>query len=319
LKLVSIIIPCYNYAHLINETLDSILLQTYANWEVLVVNDGSTDNTLEVVSHYQKNDDRIRYISITNSGPSRARNVGIEASKGEFLMFIDADDLMPPPKLESHIKHFEKFPELDISYSDGLYFDERYPEILYRRGSLRNQVWIPKLINKKGFQVIYELLRRNIMPICSPLFRKRVINNVGLLDEDYYYMEDWDYFVRSAFAGYVFGYLDGLENAVLIRVQKKSLSKNAKRMALHEAALRKKFDLLLNNTNDTIALSSTDIKVLKQVNNLEINRALVRGGEFRGVAGIFTEKSGLGVLGMTRIVLADTIRYARYIIFRFFK
>ena len=94
---VSIIIPTYNRAHLIRETLDSVVTQTYLNWECIIVDDGSTDNTDEVVGEYVKNDKRFKYFERTEnylSGGNGARNFGLDLAQGEYIVFFDSDDLM---------------------------------------------------------------------------------------------------------------------------------------------------------------------------------------------------------------------------------
>jgi glycosyltransferase involved in cell wall biosynthesis len=104
---VSIIIPTYNRAHLISETLDSILAQTYANWECIIVDDGSTDNTTEVVAAYVKKDNRFQYHERPQShkpGGNGARNYGLKQSKGDYIIWFDSDDLMEQNKIKTHIQ-----------------------------------------------------------------------------------------------------------------------------------------------------------------------------------------------------------------------
>lgn len=112
--LVSIIIPTYNRAELIGETLDSILAQTYQNWECIVVDDGSTDHTSDVLDHYTKKDSRISYHHRPkqyNPGGNGARNYGFDLSKGEYINWFDSDDVMLPEKIEKQVLdlHQNKF------------------------------------------------------------------------------------------------------------------------------------------------------------------------------------------------------------------
>ena len=92
--LVSIIVPCYNQAQYFTEALQSVLDQTYKNWECILVNDGSTDHTEEIALEWSKIDDRFVYIKKENGGLSSARNSGIEIAKGDYLQFLDADDVL---------------------------------------------------------------------------------------------------------------------------------------------------------------------------------------------------------------------------------
>jgi len=117
--LVSIIIPTFNRAHLIGETLDSIMAQTYTNWECIIVDDGSTDGTDKVMAEYIAKDPRFQYHHRPKDrlpGGNAARNYGFEVSKGEYVNWFDSDDIMLPSKLKVKIKHFEKNKNLDVVF-----------------------------------------------------------------------------------------------------------------------------------------------------------------------------------------------------------
>lgn len=123
--LVSIIIPSYNRAHLISETLDNVSAQTYTNWECLIVDDGSTDNTPVIVNEYCEKDDRISFYQRPEhrlKGANTCRNIGIEKSKGKFLQFLDSDDLLSPQKIELQLKALED--NSDVAYGGYRYFTE---------------------------------------------------------------------------------------------------------------------------------------------------------------------------------------------------
>src|SRR4051812_34618619 len=113
---ISVIIPCFNYGHLIDETLISIFNQTYQNFEIIVVDDGSTDNTEEIVSKIVKDNKKVLYYKQDNAGPSTARNLGVEKSCGDFIQFLDADDLIEKRKFELQLRLFDDNPALDIVY-----------------------------------------------------------------------------------------------------------------------------------------------------------------------------------------------------------
>ena len=105
---VSVVIPAYNYAHFVGEAIESVLAQTYEDFEVLVIDDGSTDNTREVVQAYVDKDNRVRYVYKDNAGLSAARNTGIEIATGAYIAFLDADDLWTCEKLERTMERFAK-------------------------------------------------------------------------------------------------------------------------------------------------------------------------------------------------------------------
>lgn len=106
--LVSIITPCYNGAKYIRETINSVRAQTYANWEMLVIDDGSTDNSAEIVREYSAKDKRIRLVRQENAGSAAARNNGIRQCSGQYIALLDADDLWKPEFLEKQIAFMKK-------------------------------------------------------------------------------------------------------------------------------------------------------------------------------------------------------------------
>lgn len=108
-NIVSIIMPIYNRENKINKAIDSILCQTYKFWELILVNDGSTDNTEEFCNKYLKKDKRIKYLKIKNSGPGEARNKGILTAKGKYIMFIDSDDFYEEKMVETMVESIEKY------------------------------------------------------------------------------------------------------------------------------------------------------------------------------------------------------------------
>jgi glycosyltransferase involved in cell wall biosynthesis len=118
-NIVSIIVPCYKQAEFLPETLDSVLKQTYPNWECIIVNDGSPDNTEEIANIYLEKDSRFKYVNQENKGLATARNVGIINSNGEYLLPLDADDLIAPTYIEKAINHFTNFPETKLVYCKG--------------------------------------------------------------------------------------------------------------------------------------------------------------------------------------------------------
>lgn len=114
--LVSIVIPCYNRANIVRETIDSVLAQTYAKFEVILIDDGSTDNTREVITTYD--DRRIRYFYKANGGLSAARNSGLDSARGEFIAFLDSDDVWQSWKLSAQVEIFRRHPEAGLVWSD---------------------------------------------------------------------------------------------------------------------------------------------------------------------------------------------------------
>lgn len=125
--LISVIIPCYNRAHLIGETLQSLTNQTYSNWECIVVDDHSTDGSHEAVHDFIKKDQRVRWVrrpSEIAKGANSCRNFGMSCSNGDFLIFLDSDDLLAPFCMEQRINVMKKYPEIDFAVFPQLLFSK---------------------------------------------------------------------------------------------------------------------------------------------------------------------------------------------------
>jgi glycosyltransferase involved in cell wall biosynthesis len=236
--LVTIIVPAYNYAHFVGQTLADLKAQTYANWECLVVDDGSTDDTRGAVLRCAEADARIRYLAQENQGPAAARNRGLAHARGRYVQFLDADDLLETRKIEAHVRFLEAHPEVDIVYGDMRYFRTEAPA--ERRHSMEeiDRPWMPG-VSGTGVEVLRLLVRRNILVINSPLLRKRVIDEIGQFDNDLNPVEDWDYWIRCMLAGKRLQFV-ALEGALaLVRWHPQSLSQGSERMRRAMARLRR--------------------------------------------------------------------------------
>ena len=122
MPVVSAIIPTYNFGRFLGEAIQSVLDQTFTDFELIVVDDGSTDDTREVVGSF--NDSRIRYIYQENRGLPAARNTGIKASRGEYIAFLDSDDIWLTQNLELKVKSLDSHPDAGLVCSDGYNFDD---------------------------------------------------------------------------------------------------------------------------------------------------------------------------------------------------
>ena len=178
---VSIIIPTYNRAEFLTEALNSIMSQTYKDFELIVVDDGSSDNTKEVVKNF---DGEIKYLYRKNQGVSAARNLGINEAKGEFLSFLDSDDLWERNKLEKQIDFFDKNKEAKVCYTD---------EIWVRKGKRVNQM---KKHAKYSGNIFEKSLPLCIISASSITIKKDVFARVGLFDESLIVCEDYDLWLR---------------------------------------------------------------------------------------------------------------------------
>ncbi len=157
--LVSVIIPCYNAELTIVETLDSIFSQDYKSLEIIVVDDGSTDTSLEIVNHYKSRYNNLFVISQDNQGPSAARNTGLTQAKGAFVTFVDSDDLIKDSFITKLLKPHLADPELVLSYCNVELFERRtgilnYEELIIKRFLMRNCIPAFAMINRSKLQAI---------------------------------------------------------------------------------------------------------------------------------------------------------------------
>jgi len=185
---VSVIIPTYNRADMVGDAIQSVLDQTYADWELIVVDDGSEDNTRDVVASY--NDSRVRYIYQDNMKLPGARNTGIRASTGEYVAFLDSDDLFLPEKLQLQIAVMERSPEIGLVASG-------WTEINVRHEPLRTLC--PWRL-KRGL-ALSDWLYGCPFIVPAVLARRHWLIRVGLFDAQQHYLEDWDLWLRLAYAG----------------------------------------------------------------------------------------------------------------------
>lgn len=123
--LVSIIIPCYNQQNYIEQTLDSVKAQTYPNWECIIVNDGSTDDSLNVINKYVASDHRFVVIDKINEGVSIARNAAISSAKGEYILPLDGDDIITPPYISLAINHLQAYTQTKLVYCKAAFIGDR--------------------------------------------------------------------------------------------------------------------------------------------------------------------------------------------------
>lgn len=183
---VSVIIPTYNYARYINQAIRSVLSQSFHDLEIIIVDDGSIDGTKDVVSTFK--DSRITYIYQNNRGISSARNIGIGFSSGEYIGFLDADDLWMPEKLEIQLSLFKTKPSIGLIYTGYIVIDEAGTCIAIRiaqpiEGDLVSQLILGNIVSGSA---------------TTSLVRRACFDQVGLLDENLTSCEDWDMWLRIA-------------------------------------------------------------------------------------------------------------------------
>lgn len=185
MSVISIITPAYNAEKTILKTIESVRVQTHTHWELIIINDGSQDNTFKVVNSIE--DSRIKIFNYPNGGVATARNRGIEKATGDYIAFLDADDFWTPNKLELQLQALQQNPQANVAYS-WTYF-------LYEATGICSP---NEPVNYQG-NVYTQLLLNNFL--CSgsnPLVSRQAINSVGLFDPSFPHCADWDYYLRLA-------------------------------------------------------------------------------------------------------------------------
>lgn len=197
-KRVSILMPCFNAAHTLDETIRSILAQTYSCWELIVVDDGSGDDTFELLSDWGRVDNRIKVLSIPHGGIIKALNHGLENCTGEYIARMDADDLMHAERIEQQVRY------LQDNETTGLVscLVDGFPVESVRAGFRVYLDWLNALV--AADDIARELFVESPLPHPSVMIRKQVFEKVGCYEE-HGWAEDYDLWLRMFVAGVRFG------------------------------------------------------------------------------------------------------------------
>ena len=254
-ELVSIIIPTYNRAHLIGDTLDSILNQTYSNWECIIVDDGSEDETKSLLQNYISRDTRFKYFARPGNlkvGTSSCRNYGFNKSKGTLINWFDDDDIMLPEFLEAKITQFK--PGVDSVVCKLKHYDFQ-----------KNVALAETRINSNNLIEDY-LLGKVIFFVSGPLWKREfLLKQKELFDEDISNLDDWDFNLRMLYAKPNFIFID--KALILYRVHSESLSFKIKKLNFEEI----KSEMKARNKHLRILLLKKNIS-LKGFKNFTLNR-----------------------------------------------
>ena len=281
MKKVSVIVPCYNYGWVLSETLNSVLGQTYSAWECIVVDDGSFDNTRQIAEEYSRRDCRFKYVFQPNQGISAARNTGIRESDGDYIQFLDADDLLVPTKLELQVAFLNSRPEIDLVYGDVRYFRHGSSEMLSRSFNMNDDRWMAE-VEGDGPKLLTALVSGNIMVMNAPLLRSSLLISVGPFSEHIRYMEDWEFWVRCGMAGACFHYENSPLMRALVRVHPTSTSQNRIQMYKYEVVVRRSIVQTLGELKAAEALRINELKI-ELVNReiSEVARGYIANGNIR--------------------------------------
>ncbi|HEY5916400.1 MAG TPA: glycosyltransferase [Chryseolinea sp.] len=241
---VSVIVPTYNRAHLIGETIHSVLDQTYTNWELIIIDDGSEDDTKNVVGKFS--DPRIHYFAIDHCGIfGKVRNAGMQRANGDLIAFLDSDDLWKPNKLSFQLSLLKQDPEAGFIFGHGEQFGKGAIPPPQIEAFYSGNVFIPLLLEE-----------RFVLYVPSVMFKKEVLHTVGYIDESLIIGSDLDFFLRMACR-----YKGIFSNEILVRIRKHDQS-TSKRLEVasyreHKQMVEKFFKDGYLNKEQYVFLAST--------------------------------------------------------------
>ncbi len=234
--LISIIMPAYNVEEYIRATIDSVVNQTYKNWELIIIDDGSTDNTASIIKDYVKKESRIKYLFQPNSKQAIARNYGISFANGTILAFLDSDDLWLPYKLEKSLNSFES-DTYDLLFTESYIASDIYIDTntkSYSKMGVKSRVY-------HGDEGLKAFIKNNQIPILTVLVKKQNVIDIGGFDENLVPAEDYDLWVRLLKSGNKFIAID--EALSIYRLQQNSSTANDR------LATRSVINCLIKNFN----------------------------------------------------------------------
>jgi glycosyltransferase involved in cell wall biosynthesis len=264
---VSVIMPAYNAGRYIRESLDSIFAQTYKTYEVIVVDDGSTDETQSILKEYPG----VRCLYIHRRGPAAARNIGIRNSDGEFIAFLDSDDIWLPEKLAKQVKEMIDDPETGLLFTENSFFNQAgiISGYLDKRKRLMEGDIVQNIFWKSGI----------VTP--TVMVRRKVFDQVGYFEEGLICSEDDNMWMRIANQTKV-SLLD--EQLVLVRVRDNSLSKTKGNIfsgvKAHLALLESKYPELREKLGKLVEMKHAVLNTAQGLMLLDLNKRREARQEF---------------------------------------
>lgn len=267
--LLSIIVPCYNYAHLLHQTLENLRQQQLQNWECLIVDDGSTDHTATVAQEFIAIDPRFSYIFQDNAGLSAARNTGVRNAKGLFIQLLDADDLLDTEKTNVQVKLLQEQPALDMVYSEVRYFKSSEPHTLFYAFDGSNTPWMPGLDSSHP-QLLHTLLKINIMAVNCVIMRRSVFERVGYFNESLKSVEDWEFWCRCILNGCTIKFDRSYNTFARVRIHEGSMSTNILRMIEASILARKQLRKIISQSD--LGASKNELTAINESELLYLHR-----------------------------------------------
>jgi GT2 family glycosyltransferase len=193
MPLVTVIMPAYNVALYLREAVESVVAQTYHDWELVIVDDGSTDETGSIARECVELDDRIRLVRQENRGLAGARNTALETGRGEFFALLDSDDIWDPGFLEAQMDVFARYPETALVSGSARFLG----------GAKNGQPARPRIAGAPVL-TLEQMIADEAAVFIMTTFRREVVDTIGRFDASKRRSEDWDFWLRAVSAGFVF-------------------------------------------------------------------------------------------------------------------
>lgn len=200
MPVVSILVAAFNAEEFIDSTIASVMSQTFQDWELIIVNDGSTDKTLQLIEAARAKDTRIKVIDQLNQGAHIARNIAFQASRGKYVAILDADDCLLPEKLQIQVELLETKKEFDVVYGDTWHCDEKMNRLILESEKYKGQ--------QHSGNVFEKIVLGNLFAVHAALTRRECFEETGLHRNEKDLIGDWDLWVRVAVAHKFFHHHD---------------------------------------------------------------------------------------------------------------
>ena len=229
---ISVIIPSYNSGKFLNEAIESVVNQTYKNLEIIIVNDGSIDDTEKIAKEWQEKDKRVRYLKYqSNRGLPAARNTGIKNSQGDYLAFLDADDIWLPSKLETQLEKIKET-KSDLIFSNWYIWSAKSN---HKSLAITKKIFLGSL-NQSRLLCLF--IRRNLGNPSTALLKKEKLFEVGFFDEELFSSEDYDLWLRFILKGGKISFIN--QPLIYYRKHSEQMTTNDYKMRLSRLMVFKK-------------------------------------------------------------------------------
>ncbi|MFZ5890210.1 MAG: glycosyltransferase family 2 protein [Myxococcota bacterium] len=333
-RTVSVVIPTYNRAYCLPVAIGSLQRQTYTNWEALIIDDGSTDDTAEVIRAMAAEDPRIRYFHQRNAGVSAARNAGIRIAEGDWVGFLDSDDAWESWKLSAQVACFDNLPDVGMVWTDMDAFDadgklvsrrhlrkmysayKRIEERKVFQGERRLSEFAPDVTNSNGTisnalvrwgDLYSPMIFGSLVHTSTVLISKPRLRAVGFFDEGYRTGEDYDFHLRTCLEGPV-ALLDVPSIRYRVAGGSDQLTAPAYTLEMAMNALRIREKTIASN-RARIQLSDSELAKIMARANSWIAGELFRRGDFEKSRPYFWRSGLLDEPNLSRIVKASLAHF----------